>query len=230
MSDLEENLTNWEKSLFSRIDVGGLLSRNPTAYKWKALWRVWMVREAAFWREHDLMAQSYALHCQGHSLGARILLRSGFETLAALIYLNLLMQKVLDGKLPFADFGDKTTQLLIGARNNEEMPKSINIITVLEKCDAKYPGLLKLYADLSETAHPSYEGMMRGYSETNHAEYETNFRNRWKELYGDQHPDSMMLCMGTFHHEYEKVWPDLIERLEIWVEENDAELEAAKTT
>lgn len=228
MNAVEQNLANWKESLLPSIPVGGLLSRNPVAYKWKAPFRVWMLREAVFWRLHDLMTQSYALHQQGHGLGARILLRSGFESLATLIYLNQLMQQVLDGKLNFHVFGDKTTTLLLGSRNNEHGPRSLNIVTVLEKCDKRYPGLKSLYADLSESAHPSYEGLCLGYSKIDHDEYETNFSNRWMELYGDRHLGSMELCMETFHHEYNHVWPALMEKLENWIEANDAGLEATK--
>src|SRR6185312_11144539 len=118
----------WKQSLFPRMPVGGLLSRNPVADKWKAPFRAWMLREAVFWRLHDLLAQSYALHQQGHGLGARILLRSGFESLATLIYLNQLIQHVLGGNLDFHAFGGKTTTLLLGSRNKEDGPRSLNII------------------------------------------------------------------------------------------------------
>jgi hypothetical protein len=228
MEAIEQNLANWKESRLPSIPVAGLLSRNPVAYKWKASFRVWMLREAVFWRLHDLMTQSYALHQQGHGLGARILLRSGFESLAMLIYLNQLTQQVLDGKLSFRAFGEKTSALLLGSRNNENGPRSLNIVTVLEKCDKRYPGLMALYADLSESAHPSYEGLCMGYSKINHSEYETTFSNRWMELYGDRHLGSMGLCMETFHHEYNDVWPALMEKLESWIEANDAELEATK--
>jgi hypothetical protein len=228
MNEVEQNLANWGGSLLPSIPVGGLLARNAVAYKWKSLFRVWMLRELAFWREHDLMVQAYVLHRQGHALGARILLRSGFETLATLTYLNLLMQQVLDGKLNFHVFGEKTASLLLGSRNNEEMPDAINILTVLGKCDKRYPGLMEMYEDLSESAHPNYEGLMGGYSTTNRDEYETTFSNRWMELHGERHTDAMDLCMGTFHHEYDTVWPNLVEHLEEWVEANDAELEATK--
>jgi hypothetical protein len=67
-----------------------------------------------------------------------------------------------------------------------------------------------------------------GYSKVNHDEYETAFSNRWMELYGDRHLNSMELCMGTFHHEYNGVWPALMEKLESWIEANDAELEATE--
>lgn len=228
MDKVQQNLANWGGSLLDKIPVGGLLKRNPVAYKWKSSFRVWMVRELTFWREHDLMVQSYALHQQGHVLGARILLRSGFETLGTLTYLNILMQQVLDGKLDFRVFGEKTSVLLLGARNNEHMPQAVNIVTVLEKCDKRYPGLMRHYGDLSESAHPNYEGLMAGYSKIDHDEYETTFVNRWAEQYGDRHLDGMMLCMETFHHEYNEVWPALMEKLEEWIEANDADLEAAK--
>jgi hypothetical protein len=126
-----------------------------------------MLRETVLWREHDLMKQSYMLFRAGHVLGARILLRSGFETLATLTFLNLLTQPVLDGKLDFHAFGDKTTALLPGSRNNEEMPKSINVMTVLEKYDRRYPGLMELYADLSERRtelRRSLQGLFEGQS------------------------------------------------------------------
>ena len=228
MNAVEHNLAKWKESLLSSIPVGGLLPRNPVAYKWKALFRIWMLREAAFWRLHDLMTQSYALHQRAYGLGARILLRSGFESLATLIYLNQLMQQVLDGKRNFHAFGEETSVLLLGARNNEQMPRSRNIITVLTNCDKRYPGLMDLYADLSESAHPSYEGLCMGYSKIDHDEYETHFSNRWMELYGARHLGAMELCMETFRHEYDDVWPALIEQLEGWVEANDAELERTK--
>jgi hypothetical protein len=164
----------------------------------------------------------------GYGLGARILLRSGFESLATLIHLNQLMQQVLDGKLIFHAFAEKTSVLLLGSRNNEHGPRSLNIVTVLEKCDKRYPGLMALYANLSESAHPSYEGLCMGYSKIDQDEYETNFSNRWMELYGDRHLRAMELCMETFHHEYNDVWVGLMEKLERWIEMNDAELEATK--
>lgn len=228
MDDVEQNLANWKEGLFSKIPLGGLFARSPVAHKWKAPFRSMMLREATFWREQDLMAQSYALYHQGHLLGARILLRSGFETLATMIYTNLLVADVLEGKLGFHDFSGKTASLLLGTRNNKQMPTAISILTVLEKCEKRYPGIVGIYADLSESAHPNYEGLCAGYSKIDHDEYETVFSNRWMELYGVKHLDGIRLCMGTFHHEYDVVWPELFEALEKWIEVNDAELEATK--
>lgn len=187
------------------IPLAGLISRNPVAYKWKAPFRSWMLREAVFWRLHDLLTQSYALHVQGHGLGARILLRSGFETLAVLIYLNQMTEHVLDGELTFHAFSQKTITLLAGSRDGSTRHQSLNIMTILQKCNKRYPGLAKLYATFSESAHPNYQGLCTGYSKIDHDEYETNFSNRWMEMYGGTHLGSMNLCMETFHHEYNEV-------------------------
>jgi hypothetical protein len=34
--------------------------------------------------------------------------------------------------------------------------------------------------------------------------------------------------MTIFNYEYEELWPDLIEKLEAWIVENDARLEETK--
>jgi len=133
MSAIEKNLANWKDTLLPSIPVAGLLYRNKIAYKWKAPFGVLVLREAVCWRLYDLMVQSYALFQQGHCLGARILLRSGYESLATLIYLNQSMQQVLDGKLNFHAFGDETSTLLLGTRNNDPIPQSRSIITILKK-------------------------------------------------------------------------------------------------
>lgn len=229
MDTIQENLANLKNSRMASIPISGLISRNPVAYKWKAPFRSWVLRETVFWRLHDLLVQSYLLHQHRHGLGARILLRSGFETLAVLIYLNQLMQQVLDEKLNFHLFGEKTTTLLLGSRDGSTMHKSLNIMTILERCDKRYHGLAQLYAILSESAHPNFEGLCTGYSKIDHSEYETNFSNRWMEIYGETHLGSMDLCMTTFHHEYNEVWVKLMENMESWIEANDVQLEATRS-
>ena len=47
MNEVEQNLANWGASLSTGIPVGGLLARSDTVYKWKSLYRVWMLRELA---------------------------------------------------------------------------------------------------------------------------------------------------------------------------------------
>lgn len=227
---VEQTLTSWKASLFRKIEVGGLLARSHVAHKWKAPWRSLMLREAVFWRLHDLLTQSHTLFQAGHVLGARILLRSSFETLAILVYLNQMMRKVLDGALSFHAFSEKTSQLLLGSKDKSTSHEAVNILTVLNHCDKRYPGLLKLYGDLSESAHPNYEGICIGYSTVDHDSHETNFANRWSQMYGGTHLQSMRACMVLFEAEYNDVWSIQFEELERWIEANDTELEATRGT
>ena len=117
---------------------------------------------------------------------------------------------------------------MLGSRDSSTSHKALNIVTILENCESRYPGIKGIYDILSESAHPNYEGMVVGYSKVDHSEYETHFSNRWMELYGDRHLGSMEVCMSTFHHEYNDVWIALMEKLESWIVINDANLEATK--
>ncbi|MBW9091039.1 hypothetical protein JNB91_24830 [Rhizobium wenxiniae] len=228
MDTIEQNLANWRASLLQNISVAGLYSRNPLVHKWKAPFRCMMIRECVFWRLTDLITQSLVLHRQRHGLGSRILLRSGFETLAILIYLNQLIEQVLAGALNFHVFSEKTCVLLLGSRNGSTEHKSLNIITILEKCEIRYPGVAKLYAELSESAHPNYEGILAGYSNVNRDEYQTDFQNRWMDRHGESHLDLIRLCMDTFHHEYNDVWTSRMDDLEGWIAARSAMLENTK--
>lgn len=228
MRKINETLTAWESSLSKSVDIGALFSRNPVAHKWKAPFRSLSLRETVSWRAHDLLVQSLLLYDSGHLLGSRILLRSAFETVAVLIYLNQLTRKVLAGDLSFHEFSEKTSKLLHGSRDESTKYRAINIITVIESCDKRYPGIKALYGELSESAHPNYEGASIGYSEVDKENFVTSFSNRWVSMYEDNHIDSMDLCISTFYHEYNEEWLGAFENLESWISENDGKLEEKK--
>ena len=141
MERVGEQLAIWRSSLVTDIPIGGLIARNSIVYKWKGPWRCWLLREAAFWRITELLTQSYMLHEQNQELGARVLLRSSFETLAILIYLNQLIQRVLDGRVDFHEFSKKTSALLLGSRDGSTKHQAINILSILDKSEKRHPGI-----------------------------------------------------------------------------------------
>lgn len=209
-----------------KIELAGLFARNPTAHKWKAFNRTIVLRELIYWRFHDLLVQVQLLASQKHALGARILLRSALETVAMLVFINFKMQQVLDGKVGFQEFGDSTSKLLLGSRDESTSLEAINILTVLKKCGSKHPGLVQLHELLCEAAHPNFDGLLGGYGETDHKNHVTHFVNSWKERWGVDQYQAVVQCISTFEHEYNDVWPPLYESLERWVEHNDADFEA----
>lgn len=226
MSKIEQLLQRWQSSLCRNISVGGLFSRNPTAHKWKATYRSLVLRESVFWRTHDLLTQAHLLFTQHHVLGSRILLRSALESVATLSYLNQMTERVHTGNLSFHDFSAKTSRLLLGSRNQSTKHSSINIVTVLDRCDKKYPGVANVYAVLSESAHPNFEGVCFGYSRVDHERDETNFANFWHDMWADRHESLVNLIATVFEHEYNDVWSEQIEQLEAWLVKHNAELEA----
>lgn len=228
MPTIDERLANWQKSLCPTLEVAGLFARNPIAHKWKAPFRSLVLRETIFWRTHDLLTQSFELHLARHTLGARIILRSAFETLATLIYLNQATSAVVGGTQNFHSFSQRTSRLLLGSRDKSTKHEAINIISVIDSCEKTYPGIAGLYATLSETAHPNFEGMCFGYSRIDHDNHVAEFSNNISAMYEDKLVSSMELCIFVFEHEYNIEWPRQFERLEIWLAANDAVLEETK--
>lgn len=228
MDIISQGLKSLKDSLATSLDVGSVMARNAVAHKWKAPWRSILLREAVAWRTQDLLAQSHQLRSTGSLLGARILLRAAFETVAVLIYLNQSMHKVTAGKANYHEFSERTTALLLGSRNKSTAFESINIVGILKKADAIYPGLFSLYEALSESAHPNNEGLVLGYSTNDRKNYVTYFENKWKKDFISGHDDMLMDCLRIFQHEYDEEFTSAFEQLEAWIEANNTKLEATK--
>jgi hypothetical protein len=220
MATIEETLRLWEASLPKTLSLAALFSRSPSTYKWKAPFRALVLRESVFWRTLDLLKQAQSLFVAGHILGSRILVRAAIETIAVLVHLNRLLEKVVNGELSFEDFTLKTSKLLLGSRDKTTKYVSTNIVTILTDADRAYPGLLKAYEELSESTHPNYEGISVGYSFVVHEEFETHFENRWHSIWGSAHERLMRIALDTFEHEYNTVFLKNHELLEAWVANN----------
>lgn len=228
MINLQTYLSELRQSLCKEIAVGGLFTRNPIVHKWKAPWRMLLLREAASWRLCELIQQSLDLSRAGSILGARILLRSAFETLALLIHSGQMMRSVAIGNVDYHEFALKASKLLLGSRDKSTEVESVNILTILKAAEKRYPGLESWYAELCETAHPNYEGMIHGYSTSDPSEHVTHFQSRWTTLYGGTHEAALEICLKVFEAEYNNEWTSAFEALENWIELNDAKLENSK--
>ena len=230
LSQLDEVLDVWKSSLCKEVSVGGLISRNPTAHKWKAPYRAIVLRELTFWRVTDLLDQVSSLLKSQHYLGSLILIRCVLETLAVLIFLNEKILKVTTGQYDFDEFSKLTSRLMLGGRREDSPYAAINILSVLDRAEKKYPGLRKAYDDLSESAHPNCDGMGIGYSRIDRENYVTLFENLWHERFARAQLPLIELCLRIFESEYNDVWLEAMENFENWLVENDAELEAQRAS
>lgn len=195
-------LQRWKASLPSKISVGSGLTKNPIAYKWKAVYRSWVLRETLFWRTYDLLNQAQKLHEQQHTLGSRLLLRGSLESVAVLAYLNQCTRAVIDGTATFEEYEHKTSILLLGSRDMSTKHQSINVITLLKHVDGSYPGVLNVYNTLSEAVHPNFEGVCFGYSEVDYDRHETSFAIKLYDMWADRHDPLFSLVAMVFEHEY----------------------------
>ena len=208
-------LDAWEPTHRKSVDLGELFSRDPIAHKWKCTYRVTVLRELVFWRTNDTLRQMVILTSNGHILGARILLRSALETIAMLVYLNIKMQALMERKITLDEFREITSQLMLGSKNESTQFSSINIVTIITKhCERRYEGIAEIYADLSESAHPNYDGVCSGYSYIDETAYVTHFENRWMEKYGDSIEEQALPILRIFENEYNDVFVDTFENLE----------------
>lgn len=221
MQTIEKAIKNYQENLCKELDIIALYERNPVAHKWKVTYQSMCLRETVAWRFVDLIGQSWLLHQNGKALGARVLLRSAIETLSILILLNQITKNVVSGKIEFNVFMEKILTLLSGSRDGTTSQTATNIVTVLQKCELKYQGIEKLYAWLSESAHPNYEGMRVSYSETDQQNMKTTFVNRTNFLYSEMHDSNVVMAMRIFEHEYNTEWLTSFEALEIWLIQND---------
>lgn len=229
MEYITKILDEWEPVLKKEVNLGGLFTRDPVAHKWKVTYRVVVLRELVFWRSIDLLRQMVLLAENNHILGARILLRSSLETIAVLVYLNVKMQDVVEGKIPFHEFCEKVLKLMLGSKDKSTSISSINVVTIVTKhCERKYPGIAKIYADLSESAHPNYEGICNGYSKVDERDYSTHFGNRWSEIYGDNLETSIFPILKILEDEFNDVFVSAFNALEEWLVLNDERLGSEK--
>jgi len=142
--------------------------------------------------------------------------------------LNQITSQVLNETLDFQVFSEKTSRLLLGSRDKSTKHESLNIVTVLKHCEKAYPGIESLYAALSESAHPNFEGMCFGYSRVDEEKHVSEFSNNMSAMYEDKLVSALQLCMSVFEREYNVEWPALFDRLEDWIATNDPMLEATR--
>lgn len=188
-----------------------------------------MIRELTLWRVHDLATQAVFLAKADRWLGALILLRACFESLPVLIYLNgKMLHAISEGVSGLFDLDESTHRLLLGSKNGSTPSDSINVMTLLKHCEKVYPGIEHLFADLSESAHPNYEGLTRGYSTNDVSNLSTKSATNWNRNERERFLRGLALCITTFEVEYNTVWIERFERLESWLVANDDALEAER--
>lgn len=221
-------IKTYEESLCHSLDMGSLIARNEIAHKWQVTFFTYVIRETTCWRFVDVSKQAHSLGKSGAIVGARILTRAAIETLSSLVYSISKMEDVVANRITFDEYCDLIHKIFMGSRIDKEYPETINVLTMVKAMDKKHQGILHIFEDLCETAHPSMIGLTDGYTKINRKEMVTSFGNFWEEKFGNQHERALLICMELLEKEYNEEWPKAFQALEKWLVDNDSVLEAKR--
>jgi len=171
---------NRDKLALARANVENLSANLPSvvdpasiSYEAKIPYKVLVFREAILWRTEELARCSCDLIESGNICSALVLIRATTENAAALIYLADFMANSIERGLP-PDADDKAMSLLMGHKSWDEMPKAINVLTMLRKAEKVAPLIGEVYADLCEYSHPNWAGSAGLFSQHDREQILTN--------------------------------------------------------
>lgn len=171
----------------SKIIEGHLLRNkiNPldSGIEYKILHQLDCTREALAYRYFELLNSSYELYKCEKFVSGLCLSRTALETLSVLFFINIKLNKFVNGKdvkalISFVErlmFGHSSKN-----RNTLSKVKSINIMEFINEADKKIDNFGSLYDTLSEYSHPNYLGSTEAYSELSSTDMSVLFSNSYK--------------------------------------------------
>jgi hypothetical protein len=145
---------------------------------------------ALLWRTEELGRCARTLLNGRDVAAALVLTRALIESAAAIWYLMRLVEQNTD--CLEADCDDKITRLLIGTKSDDDLPKAINVLTMLGHAGKDVPQVQASYADLCEFAHPNWSGTGHVYSWIDEEASTTYFGTMHRA-----HGQARERCVGT---------------------------------
>jgi len=125
------------------------------------------------------------------------------------------------------ELNDDLMRLLVGSRQDKNLPEAFQIFNCIDRMEKKVPGARSHYDSLSEIAHPNWKGVFGLYSKTDETNFITYFGRglRGAEDTRNMLANVMLGSIGLFEHAYnrisdampafitelDKIWPDGIE-------------------
>jgi hypothetical protein len=150
------------------VDPAGISLKAKIPYK--AL----CYREALTWRIEELSRSACRAYEEGDYLAGIVLSRSATEVASAIWYLKELIERQVNDGIE-VDLDENVMKLLLGSRNNKDMPAAKSVLTFVNKVSKTIPAFEKAYDSLSEYAHPNWSGTSLIYSKHDPEKVLTNF-------------------------------------------------------
>ena len=142
-------------SLPKRVQAAAFTSKSKLPFKAQA------IRELLLHRTAALASATVDLFEQNRVIPAVVLTRCIVETLAVLFDFHERLERFLKDEPKDTCVLDQfLVRCLMGSRNNPDpgMPKSVNILSLVDRIEKTVPGFRAVYDALCEAAHPNWAG------------------------------------------------------------------------
>ncbi len=208
LDEAKLNINNLKSGLVIRTDPAQVSFIAKTPYK--AL----NIREALLYRVTDLADATYMLIESDNLVAAACTARAFQETVALLFCVNRKTKKAIAGN-DVACLDKDLMRILLGAKNNQDMPDPINILTMVDGVNKDIPGFRDVYDNLSELAHPNWAGTLGTYTKVNKEMLWTDYGKNIR--LGDTNRQQIAFALNagldiviSAYNEFTEFMPDLI--------------------
>jgi hypothetical protein len=175
MKDLDSSLQ--EAKLYVESLRSSLVKRTDPAQVStiaKIPYKALEIREALLYRATDLADAACMLFEKENLVSAACVSRALQETVAVLFCVNRRVKETIKNK-DIDRLDDDLMIILMGTKNNPELPDPKNILSMIDRVDKEIPSFRALYDNLSEFAHPNWAGTLGIYSKINKEKVWTDF-------------------------------------------------------
>ena len=183
MSKNDVDLTMDKSKVIEECILRKKISPLDSGIEYKILHQLNCVREALAYRYFELLNSSYELYKCEKFISGLCLSRTALETLSVLLFINIKLNKFVNGKDVAALF-NFTEQLMIGHSpkntNTSVKVKCINVMKCIDEADKKIDNFRSLYDTLSEYSHPNYLGSTEAYSHLSSTDMSVFFSKSYK--------------------------------------------------
>lgn len=159
------NLFNIENKKISFVD------RDKNGENYVVIWQIQVFTQCIIRRTVSLANSCMSMWNNRNAIGSALFARALIETVAFVYDLEIQVSKaVKEGNLKLAkDLIENRTLSTRSKRLIASNPsaKSTNILTIIQKIDKEYDGILEAYEDLSEVCHPNVSGTLFMYANMN---------------------------------------------------------------
>lgn len=155
-------------SLPARLEIASLGVPSKLPFK------VISLRAILIHRIHDLTGLAIHAFSNGSPVGGVLATRALIESTSVLHTLRRLVDdSIVAGTIDGLD--DRLMGMSFGSRTDITPVQATNILTYIDLLDRTYSGLHGWYDQLSEVAHPNYQGLLAAYEEIDYSIYTATF-------------------------------------------------------